>query len=201
MGAPLLRSVQGRVRCCRGISFAVLSSRSLRIGNWFDDSRNYLDLCVRGAHPCKVRKDGAPSVVVIPNESKGGPPAPGLTGYYDLRGKCSTPTPRGYAGGVGWKICHGIPAWGFRRQIWELSPPHLLHQPTMRGSGCGAARQTRRERVNGRESARVGEWRCSDFVTKLTFRLTRLLMGRQCGGSLPSKCVLDSLIVFSWKFT
>ena len=33
------------------------------------------DLWVRGSHPCKKRKDGAPSVVVISAKPKGRPPA------------------------------------------------------------------------------------------------------------------------------
>ena len=36
---------------------------------------SFPDLRVRGTHPCKERKDGAPSVVVIPAKIKAGPPA------------------------------------------------------------------------------------------------------------------------------
>ncbi len=42
------------------------------------------DVGVRDAHPCNVRKDGAPSVVVAFRKSKGGPPADihnGLVGW------------------------------------------------------------------------------------------------------------------------
>src|SRR5271163_3666925 len=39
------------------------------------------DVCVRGTHPCKVRKDGAPSFVVIPAKTKGGPPGNGTITY------------------------------------------------------------------------------------------------------------------------
>jgi RHS repeat-associated protein len=45
------------------------------------------DVCVRGTQPCKVRKDGAPSVVVISAKTKGGPPA-GSTAYvYDAENR------------------------------------------------------------------------------------------------------------------
>ena len=40
---------------------------------------NHSDLRARGTHPCKGRKDGAPSIVVIPAKPKGGPPANGIT--------------------------------------------------------------------------------------------------------------------------
>jgi len=46
------------------------------------------DVCVRGTHPCKVRKDGAPSFVVIPAKTKGGPPA-GWTKYDPATGVTS----------------------------------------------------------------------------------------------------------------
>lgn len=69
------RSLQGRVRCCRecGALACRSSSRSLR-------ERQVAvlglspDVCVRAAHPCKVRKHGAPSVVVISAKPKAGHP-------------------------------------------------------------------------------------------------------------------------------
>jgi len=54
VGAPSLRSSQGRVRYRQKHGLGVLAS---------------------GTHPCKVRKGGAPSVVLISRNPKGGPPA------------------------------------------------------------------------------------------------------------------------------
>jgi hypothetical protein len=34
-----------------------------------------IDLCVRDAHPCKLRKDGAPSFVMMSAKPRDGPPA------------------------------------------------------------------------------------------------------------------------------
>jgi hypothetical protein len=77
VGAPLLRFVQGRVRCCwqRRVWLVTLLHRRICTSA---AAAKALEVCVRGTHPCKVRKDGAPSVVVISARTKGWATRPGL---------------------------------------------------------------------------------------------------------------------------
>ena len=101
VGAPSLRFVQGRVRCCqyRGGYRAQRSASHLQYASsalyQFNERRTKitfrdrgrvksLTACVRCTRPCTERKSGAPTMLLMPVKPKAGPPAPWLPRWTKL---------------------------------------------------------------------------------------------------------------------